>query len=904
MTRVRTFGSRRDSSRRGLATSIETSALVSLLIGLLVSGCSDLDAPKSAKIEARSPEEAVSKLSESSRQTFQSWKARAIKSCEPGEAFGIESRVTGGRKDYEGVDGAALLKANGESLVFKDGVARVVLTDHDSFSGQGTSKVEQTISVNGESQMLSAETRRSGSSCELYLYGQKVFETQIFQSFTIGLEIRSGKQASLMGAPVQVTPIGQAGYSVSEGVPVLELVNEVFRPGKEASDFFSRSLNLSKERAAQLFKIGRAGVKIAKIANEPSAIWSIADSRGLIAFQSVLERYLRTPNSVLPLEVRLEIPRMKIADVENKADRAFWSLGLDIAVQANDKQTGISLANFDDRGLQPHRAHEALQCVESRVEAFVKSNGAETVNLQPSVPFMFDPCRVIDPKVETLAFDTGLMKSLLPIVFANVTPARFAQYGGWDDVLRQIAKETVKAGKDLRAELDPSSKARVVPTLATHLESLKSGLSRSSHLKPFEPTITEIGYRWTFAGYQISSSRIDEILHSLDQSIVPFEVSTLRLFDDLSSQPNAFDEQVRFANLIDDSYRNVALRALQLADDLGFKTFRQEVFNVVLQRQVKTTELNDWITKLRDIRYEIEPFKKLGGQKDRLVALSVKWLRSQEVTRAQLRSVYAAVDRSAAPFAESTRTMLNDLSRSYADGHEAVEFAATAINPEYEALASSIQNLAKRAEYERWGDALISTILQKRPSLQQLKSWNEMWSAIVAFNQREAVRVKDEFGSTNDWNRKEIVEVAVKETWTNADFVSLETIAEVARYKTSCERHKGMSSLANCAGRSLFSRQKGLFFDPTFDGRYSKFARDLGGLLSQFSEFDAYSLKSKVTGKFFGSWAPIFSKCDKASFERNAHLVTSTLKQLKIEKDQFKKWDLERQLDKSLEDCQ
>ena len=74
--------------------------------------------------------------------------------------------------------------------------------------------------------------------------------------------------------------------------------------------------------------------------------------------------------------------------------------------------------------------------------------------------------------------------------------------------------------------------------------------------------------------------------------------------------------------------------------------------------------------------------------------------------------------------------------------------------------------------------------------------------------------------------------------------------------------------------------------------------------MNRLSGFDWISLRRTLLDEFFGSFEPIWSKCDAGSFAQKSGVLRGQINAIIIEPDQFKKWDLERQIKETIKDCQ
>lgn len=846
-------------------------------------------------------EEALAKLTPVHKQSFESWQQKLVKRCDASEAFGIYKDK---KLEPDGVDGAALIKANGGSLVFSDNNNLLIITSYNSFSGIGNTRIDEAEQVNGQGYTISAETKREGSACAVYLFGQKVFETYIAESFVVGTQWTPGKEAKSIWPTPEVRQIGAAGASEAVQTGLYKLISQTFKPTKDAVTMISRKLSLSDEQSEKLFRLSSyTSPDIAvRIDNEASAIWSNQEGDNLIAHGAVLRKLFDGSDRILPLEIRFSIPEFSFSGVKNDKDGGNLKLIADILISQKDTVFLYSTQSIVLVGLAPFDKSEAISCAKDRAMAYVGGSPG-TNQIQPTVQIMFSPCRSLYADIEEASYESGLLKSLIPQMFAGVIPTAKYRYGGWENILSNLALVGIAQGKDIRNEFDPAGRTKIVAIVADHLESLEQGLSQTKNMAQSKSSVFRMGLDWSFKGQIVPSTRINQILQSVDNSIDTFKVSTEKLLGDLGRQPNSYDDQLAFAQAIEGAYKVEAMRALSLSKDLAYSEFERDVFNQVIQRKVSVDEFKDWSIQFSSIKSELGKYFNLGPVKGELVGLSIKWLKSGETTLQNLGSVYSAIDNSILPFEESTMELIRSLSQSLLNNMAALDFARS-LTAEYKQLANSIRSNSKAADHEDWGQSFFRSILQRRPSIEQLRAWNEMWSAALAFTQREMARTKDEFGSTNEWNRKRVVEVAAEENWSNSEFTGLESIAEVARAKNTCDRHKGYSSLADCGGMRLFSKKKGMFFDLALGNRYVALGKDFAGYMSQLAGFDWTSLRGTLLGEFFGSFEPIWSRCDQNSFSQRASTLKDQVNAIVKEADQFKKWELERQIKDTLRNCQ
>jgi hypothetical protein len=840
-------------------------------------------------------EQALNQLSAKHKANFESWQKKVVKACDASQAFGLNSD----RQPEDGVDGAALISNNNGSVIFSDGNSFAIMSGSSSFAGIGNTKAEET----SNSYTVTAETKREGSSCVVYLYGQKVYETSIYQSFTVGLQYSPNTQATATSSIPVVKNIGLGGASEVVQHGLYSLLTQSLKPTKDSQTFIAQRLGLNVDQATKLFKLSDSSIgnSIVKLESDQNSVWSSNEFGNLIASTSTLKKSFDGSNRAVQLEVRLRVPQYEIGGVKNSSDQGNLKLSLTANIVKKDNGFTYTLNSMQNAGLVPFSADEAIACAGDRLSVYL---GTENQNMiSPSVQTVMNPCSILYAQVEDTAYQKGFYKSAVSTVLAGVSPSSQIQYGGWDYVLSKLAKDALAANKDIVSELDPSGKTKIVSMISRHLTTLKSEIEKSKNMLTVKDTVLNMGLDWSFQGQNVSGGRVTQIIQSIDNSTDVFSVSSSRLLNDLARNPNSNDDQLSFARNIDNAYKSEAQKALGLSKDLNYSNFETDIFNKVIQRKTTIDEIRDWSSKLTTVKTEVNKYPSLSSVKVEVVGLSIKWLKSGEVTEQDLGSVYSALNNAVEPFTESTKQLIRDLGQSLGANKEALEFSRN-LTAEYKQLAILIRSNATAAENESWGTSFFNSVLQKRPAIGLLRQWNELWTSALAFIQREKAKVAGELGSSPEWNRKKVIEVALKEVWSAQDFSALEAISQVAKAKNTCDRHKDASSLADCAGMSLFSKGQKKFFDPAYSGRYSGLGADFTNYMNQLGGFDWTSLRWALIGEFFGSWEPIWSKCDGSSFSQKAATLKSQINAIINEGDQFKKWELERQIKETIKNCQ
>lgn len=254
---------------------------------------------------------------------------------------------------------------------------------------------------------------------------------------------------------------------------------------KTMMSLFPQKLGLQEEQAEKLFQLSAHTWthSAIRIANEPSALWSHQEGGNLIAQASVLKKVFNDTTKTVPLEVRLAVPSFSFGETKNSSDNGNLKLAVNVWISKEGEDFNYSARSVEIQGLAPFDKNEAIEC--------------------------------------------SKMKSLVPQMFAGVSPSPRFQYGGWDQVLSRLAREALDQNKNIRSELDPSNGTRIVGIVADHLEALMTETTHTRNMNQSKDSVLQMGLDWSFKGNVVSSARIGQILQAVDHSIDTFKVSSV-----------------------------------------------------------------------------------------------------------------------------------------------------------------------------------------------------------------------------------------------------------------------------------------------------------------------------------------------------------------------------------------
>ncbi len=851
---------------------------------------------------ADSKAQALQMLSSAHKANFDAWKSSLLKSCDASEAFGLERS---GRADQTGVDGIALLQKNDNSVIFSNENILAILSQYRSLSGVATTQVNQTEEENGSSYSIAAKTERSGSSCVLYLYGQKVYETVLAESFTVGTQYMTGKDITGSSQNLKITNIGNSGFSEVSQSGIFETLYQSFKPKSSVLGVISAKLGISNEQVNQFFKLDAQSPNLSiRIANDSSAIWTSNFDATITAKSSTIAGYFATSaSSSLPLEIRLSVPKFDFKDVRNTSDQGSLKLEALLQITRKDPKTiAYTLLKMKNHGMVASNQPSGSKCLHDRFSAYFSNTSNRSV-IQPSVDFVFSPCRVLHREIDGDYSDYGFLKNAMSQVFAGVQPSPQTQYGGWDKVLVQFAKKFHEDGRNLLQELDPVYRSKTISALSTNMEILKSALQSVPKQGEAEGYLFDMIFNWSFKGYSISQSKLDLIVKAVNNSYATFKTSTRWMLDALIQNPNTPDEQIARAASFDATYKAEATKAYELARELNYSEFEANTFNYIIQRPVSFAELKELNARLLTIRDDLGKYPNLNSYKSELLTLSTKWLKTKEVSAQELANVYSAISNVGDTFTESTKQLLRDLNTSYSAHKYTVDFAKD-MSAEYKKLALSIKESSKAAGFEEKGQNLLKSVLQQKTTITEMRAWNALWTSTVAFVARERAKAPDEeFGSRAKDNRRRVVDIAITEMWSDEEYTALETISLLGKLKSMCDRYKDASSLADCSGLRPFSKKSKMLFDPEFAGRYKALGADFNVYVSQITDFKDTFLRRSFADTLLDNSNPIWSKCDNSVFAQKSKDLKAAVASFVGDPNTMKRWEAERKIKDIMENC-
>lgn len=796
-------------------------------------------------------DQAIAALTDGQKQAFARWQKSPLKSCDPAEAFGLE----GTSNEVSGLDVDAVQAANGGSLIFTDGKGGFALaTPGDSLQGTSAATSEESVSVNGTTQTFSARADRSGSTCVINLYGQEVARVSIAANFQVVAESLSGQPVK--HAIEQATTYATAtGDSVRAVQPALfALVTDAVMPSKLGVALVAKALGLTTNQQTNLLGYSGFPLKYSlRAQGDKNAVWTNSYEEGLIASNDVAHGLFDRP-SAQPLEIRLPMSGGTIA--------------AKLVVQSSPTQLSATSLQFDS--FKRFDDREAAECVAGRVAALSRLQQDNRI-VQPSISRAESACAEFTGDIATASRAT--LKSVLPSVLAGKSGGQMLDWGGWDSLAQDLAIAAVKSGQDVQAAIDPQMQSPVLEAVAANVQSLSKSLATKSNLASQREALTDLGVSWAFGGQKVSAARVEQILSAANNIADTFPAATEQFLRAYADAPNSNDSMMTAANAVTSDEKTAALQADALAKDLGYgDTFERNVMSKVLSSGETVDTFKQWTSTLTSLKSLFAKYQRLGAFRSQLVGDAVGWM-SAGIATDKADSWLSALDNVAETFPNSTAELVGHLDNVMPISEQHLAFAAS-INDDYKNTAKAYVLAAQKLGYAEQAKKKFDNTLQDQPSLENIHAYNESLNAASAYFDRETQR-GEEFASESD--RQSVLDRGVSELWIG-QYAALEQIAPLAKFEPQCQRHTLMSTLAECGSRQLFSTAKGMLFDPAFGDRYVTLARDMQSVLTPVAgNFD--NVASEAVRAYFGSFGPIWSKCDNTAFAAKAAELHGELQQ-------------------------
>jgi hypothetical protein len=535
----------------------------------LLSGCGSTVQPPEVPPPITTPEQALAKLTPEDRANFQKWESNIVKKCFAAESFPGASQQ--GSETDSGIDLAHFFSQTNQSfIVYGENGDAAIVGVPELFSANGSSRATRDGSC------LDATFVLKGSSCQVFLFGQKVYDGVIVKSFPVNAIV--GRHS------VQITADPKTTFSEDNVAGVIQdhgydkVISAAMQPTAESTAFLAKTLGV----APSFFALsGKVGSRVFILQNEEIAPFSDADLR-ILGASRVIQDLPQTQS----VSVLLSLPQFEISGLSNASDTNLIAIQADINVGA-DKQTysvqgtsvGPSVAYSDS---------SFAHCFNQRLQLLDHINPPEEKEIQPPYLSVSLPCEPLSLDPISALLKPPLLQTI-DNMFSSVSGSPDFGYSGWDNVVIQMAS---------RFNGKPDFKSPVLQKASTSFLAMESQIQRFSPLASVRELLLVSSMRWAFRGQPVSSIQLEQIVAGLENVIVPFRTSTMKLLHDLEENPTGSNDILEYAVSITPAFKELAQNVLELSFSVSMSDWAESLFNSVLQMKVSEQQLKDFQTAL------------------------------------------------------------------------------------------------------------------------------------------------------------------------------------------------------------------------------------------------------------------------------------------------------------------
>lgn len=873
----------------------------------LLSACGGGDNNGGGTNEPQTADEALEMLPPAVKSQFESWKARPVKSCEAEEILGSPGEAVG-------VDYNQLRKMSGGTQLFSLSPEQWVIFDgYSSFSGVSSTLKEQSSTVNGKTVSYSIKAERSGPSCEVSVFGQKVFETVLAQSVNIVAAWDSAKADQQITVPERPTleeSRGDLGTVVSSH-SLIKTIREALAPTGSSRQMLAQVLKISQEASGSLFPLnhGRtlSTVSFRFVGETPSSWFSPNDS----VITSDNPRLASIIESSRSQPAQME---MVVAVGSDDNDRHVpVGFTVELATQMVSMEPTGRLGQrllFSSFALDPQfqlSPEEMGACFVERTRDLIAFESGED---EPENPYFYDikrTCEVLSKNFKEDLLLTNSIGEALPLVLDADWPHPGSRGYGWSSFALEIASDLMEKGENPDRVVNPGGSSPTLSSMTKGMSTAQTALKSFPALKDLGIDLWKAAGHWGLMRYSVDASEMSLILSGLDNVIEPFRESTERLVkSDFFESWGHWRSRVRFAASVDAAYKTVAVKAKTAALAMDYEKWVTEVFDRVLQIELSEDRLTSDESRLSSIQRQLTSHTNLKDKFSALAAASMEVLANSELSSDQLsQKLYVPLSQLIDVSPDSVDSIIGTMGRSgYSAVIDDLAYAQTMTKEFKDHWVGAVLASQNLEVTKDWIERRRKALFREKPNLEQVKSWKTLMSEIVSFHSRELQRVQ----SGNDflWDRyfEKIVDNALDNEWSVGSLKELEAITELAAFDNFCERHITASSKADCIGLARFTgKTKSGFFHSSHGGRYGVLAGVFKSHLSRISGDDIFFARDLYSGFFPSSRGVIWSACNEQQFQRKKQSFQDQMNQYHKSTNTFEKWDIKSAIEKTMKNC-
>lgn len=850
-------------------------SLFLLVVVLFLNACGESDptfkapdkkaASKPYIKDPETPQDAINNLSVQHQKQFLLWQGQMLKSCNAREIFFKEDW---GTDRATGIDYKLLYNQNENSFILNDGKAFAIANSYTKFKGTANTKYQMTTTINESSYIIEASSKRVGSICEIYLYGQKVFETAIVENVVInGFYTPEQKEKKI-----------QAFYKLTHH-PSLNLtqisnhhLDKLFWSGIEAKqdayDFLSKKLNIKDIK--KYFKVdGRDISKSSssyKIGNLSNSTWFSYYDKKVIGDKDEIQDIFNPLNLTTNISFSVVIKTPANYILNRYQSPKSWSFNSTLKKSIDDKVEYFSLHNIIFSGALPASDETAATCFKKR--AFILNIFADnTKSLHPNIINTESTCRIFTHDIKKALFDLNVYAEIFPVIFGSTVPASEYYYNEWDDRLIKLAVDGILKNSDLTALLDPESKTKVISDVIANIKTTKKLLTDYTELANVSTEILNLSASWAFIGEEAYIPKINYLLSTFNHSIDPFYNSTLLLIKSFKRRSKYINATTKFAQSLSSELKVKAANTLKLATELEYKDWIYNEFNQALQKHLGLDFFTRWEENLSQVKASLFKYPHLKNHYALISKATFKALKNKTLEISALPQIFLALNTLNEIFPDLMPSMLNKFNASYMDAKLDLDFAIT-LSTAYKTTLCKIKVIATELKLEDWINKTLNEFFYRHDGLETMQLRLQTLISAKDFSVREDARMAKESNTRrNDQHKEELILKALKEYWSDFHFSEFESIASYLSSQSYCKRYPGLSSVLDCYSLKHFSINNGKILDLEFDHRYAKLALDFSKYVILMEGFKFRPLRRSLVNYYISSFGNyLWQNCSMAEF--------------------------------------
>jgi hypothetical protein len=595
----------------------------------------------------------IKTLSLQDQQRFKTWQDDLTKNCSAKEAF--EGKV---EQDFDnpGIDFKVLMDAmDHKTALATDKGSFVLIADAEAMSGFGTDKYDRSDS----SGTVSAEFKRSGSTCEAWISGKKVYVTKIYPKIMIegGSPAKKETKLALSASLEPSEKPGLAKLQHSFGA----IASEAFASNEDAAAILRGYLKLDKETMQRHFETAQYP-SFLETGSFPSLkdvpFFAVSDS--IIGSTGDLNTLMNSPQG-LKFEIYFQPAKFMLEDEILNSNDTLLVFETTVSTKANAQ--GIYDYFAKDAKFSREESYNpklTAACFKQRnawIEAVQKATNAwpfGVVNNTSPASFALAGCRLLSQDIDDDLYHSKEARSIIVKKFADFTPPESEQsahlsYGDWNLLLGNFIARHLDKGEKV-STLDPKGTAPLIPKIVANIQRAKQSAAKHKNLKDIEHLIADTAIDWSFQGILVADETLNDLIEAMANIADIAQSYATSLLSSADYTPNSEETagKIKFALAIDKPYKNAVKDISQKGRELDQSDWADAKIGSLLSDQPSLKQLRLWIEFL-DAAAEFKQRDKARTTEDYLFERNSEQLIDRALEEGWTKGDYSLLEKVAGP---------------------------------------------------------------------------------------------------------------------------------------------------------------------------------------------------------------------------------------------------------------